>query len=195
MEQISEQLGQNLRLLRQEKQWSLDEAARRTGVSKAMLGQIERGESSPTIATLWRIATGFHISYSSLLTGLTTQAQGALTEPCVTLLSDDPGIRVMALFPYNPATGFEVMQLQLEPGSITLSDPHEVGVTEHLIVTEGCIELWLEGEWRRLEKGAAFRFSADQPHGYRNNSSLSAEFHDIIHYAGQIRPAQSSTDT
>lgn len=193
MEQISEQLGQNLRQLRQDRQWSLDEAARRTGVSKAMLGQIERGESSPTIATLWRIATGFHISYSSLLTGLTEES--SLIQQGITLDSDDPGIQVKALFPYNPATGFEVMQLRLEPGSSTLSDPHEAGVSEHLIVTEGCVELWLKGQWHPVRQGETFRFAADQPHGYRNNSSVPTEFHDIIHYAGQVRPAQPLTDT
>ena len=56
-----------LRALRTGRAWSLDRAAQETGVSKAMLGQIERGESSPTIATLWKIASGFNTSLSSLI--------------------------------------------------------------------------------------------------------------------------------
>ncbi|MEZ8384857.1 helix-turn-helix domain-containing protein, partial [Vibrio splendidus] len=47
-------VGVNLKRLRQEKGWSLDKTAKETGVSKAMLGQIERGESSPTVAKLWQ---------------------------------------------------------------------------------------------------------------------------------------------
>ena len=59
MQEMNQHLAQRLKGLRSELGWSLDVAARETGVSKAMLGQIERGESSPTVATLWKIATGF----------------------------------------------------------------------------------------------------------------------------------------
>ena len=49
----SQYLPGALRAQRTARGWSLDKAAEETGVSKAMLGQIERGESSPTLATLW----------------------------------------------------------------------------------------------------------------------------------------------
>ena len=51
--ETSQHLSTMLRALRTGRAWSLDRAAQETGVSKAMLGQIERGDSSPTIATLW----------------------------------------------------------------------------------------------------------------------------------------------
>ena len=51
MEQINQQVGLALKQLRQQRGWSLDQAAQTCGVSKAMLGQIERGESSPTVVT------------------------------------------------------------------------------------------------------------------------------------------------
>ena len=54
-------LGDTLRALRKTRGWSLDQTAAATGVSKAMLGQIERGESSPTVATLWKLAGGLHV--------------------------------------------------------------------------------------------------------------------------------------
>jgi transcriptional regulator with XRE-family HTH domain len=50
-----------------QRSWSLDVTSQKTGVSKAMLGQIERGESSPTIATLWKIASGFDVLFSSFV--------------------------------------------------------------------------------------------------------------------------------
>ena len=53
MKNIYKHISLTLKELRRKKGWSLDKAAEKTGVSKAMLGQIERGESSPTIATLW----------------------------------------------------------------------------------------------------------------------------------------------
>ena len=61
------QIANALRVLRSGRGWSLDRTAQETGVSKAMLGQIERCESSPTIATLWKIASGFQTSLSSLI--------------------------------------------------------------------------------------------------------------------------------
>ena len=64
MEQINQQVGLALKQLRQQRGWSLDQAAQACGVSKAMLGQIERGESSPTVVTLWKIAGGFHVPFS-----------------------------------------------------------------------------------------------------------------------------------
>lgn len=56
-----------LKSIRSDLGWSLDQTATRTGVSKAMLGQIERGESTPTVATLWKIATGLGVPMTALL--------------------------------------------------------------------------------------------------------------------------------
>ena len=69
MDAMSSRISENLRQIRKEKKLSLDSMAEQTGVSKSMLGQIERGESSPTVATLWKIATGLHISFTALLDG------------------------------------------------------------------------------------------------------------------------------
>ena len=60
-------IGKHLKNIRQNRELSLDEAAEMTGVSKPMLGQIERGQSSPTITTLWKIATGLKVPLSSFL--------------------------------------------------------------------------------------------------------------------------------
>ena len=51
-------IGAKIRQRRQDLEWSLEAAAAATGVSMAMLGQIERGESNPTMGVLWKIATG-----------------------------------------------------------------------------------------------------------------------------------------
>ena len=64
MEEISLRLGERLKAIRKSRMLTLDEAASLTGVSKPMLGQIERGQSSPTINTLWKISTGLKIPLS-----------------------------------------------------------------------------------------------------------------------------------
>ncbi|MGE7761476.1 helix-turn-helix domain-containing protein [Peribacillus sp. NPDC097895] len=64
---LSIQIGQRLRFYRQRRKLSLDDLAELTGVSKPMLGQIERGSSNPTVAILWKIAAGLQIPFGSFL--------------------------------------------------------------------------------------------------------------------------------
>lgn len=66
MENLARFLSTTLKQLRQQRGWSLSRLAEATGVSKAMLGQIERNESSPTVATLWKIATGLNVPFRHL---------------------------------------------------------------------------------------------------------------------------------
>ena len=181
------QIANALRVLRSERGWSLDRTAQETGVSKAMLGQIERCESSPTIATLWKIASGFQTSLSSLIepTPPTTTTEGVVRRN-VEALRKQPapdGMLVAVLFPYAPQFGFELFELTLLPGYERLSEAHEPGVTEHVIVLRGPMEVLVEGEWIELGEGEAVRFAADRPHGYRNRNETPAVFHNLIHYA------------
>lgn len=184
MQDLSAYLGQTLKQVRKDLGWSLDRTAKETGVSKAMLGQIERCESSPTIATLWKIASGTHTSLSTFLEPTPEEDRGTAIRSTSELrqqpATDD--MLVAPLFPYEQRFGFEMFELTLLPGYERYSEPHEPGVTEHVIVLSGSMELLINGEWQQFEKGAAVRFSADQPHGYRNTSDQPAVFHDLIHY-------------
>lgn len=179
-------LAKMLRALRSEKAWSLDRAAQETGVSKAMLGQIERGESSPTIATLWKIASGFHTSLSTFLEPVPTATAAGVVHRSPAAVRSRPandGMLVAPLFPFEPRFGFELFELTLLPGYERLSDAHEAGVTEHVIVLHGPMEVLVDGQWQVLAEGDAVRFSADRAHGYRNPGREPAVFHNLIHYA------------
>jgi len=179
-------LATALRALRGERGWSLDRTAQETGVSKAMLGQIERGESSPTIATLWKIASGFQTSLSGLIEPTPPATAGGFVHRTVDALRNQPGpdgMLVAPLFPYEPRFGFELFELTLLPGYERLSEAHEAGVTEHVIVLRGRMEVFVEGQWIELDEGHAVRFAADRPHGYRNRQGTPAVFHNLIHYA------------
>ena len=67
MEDLTLLVAENLKRIREEKRLSLDKLAELTGVSKSMLGQIEHGESSPTVATVWKISNGLKVSFTTLL--------------------------------------------------------------------------------------------------------------------------------
>jgi len=53
---------------------------------------------------------------------------------------------------------------------------------EHVIVIDGEMEILVNGSWEHLKKNEGLRFQASQPHGYRNSTSTTACFHDVIHY-------------
>ena len=185
IQEPNRQIANALRLLRSGRGWSLDRTAQETGVSKAMLGQIERCESSPTIATLWKIASGFQTSLSSLIEPAPVASPDGVIRRSVEALRNQPGpdgMLVALLFPFAPQFRFELFELTLLPGYERLSEAHEPGVTEHVIVLRGPMEVLIEGEWIALGEGEAVRFAADRPHGYRNRRATPAVFHNLIHY-------------
>ncbi|CUH88270.1 HTH-type transcriptional regulator PuuR [Phaeobacter sp. CECT 5382] len=180
---ISDSIPANLRQLRNDAGLSLSKAAEMTGVSKAMLGQIERGESSPTIATLWKIAQGFHLPLSALIEAPTpadaSQGQGFKTVQF-------PGsIAVKIVFPFDPALGAETFRIHLVPGQCHQSQAHEAGMIEEVFVLEGQMDVLRDGEWVPLQTGEGLRFDADLPHGYRSGDS-GAVFLNMHHYRRAI---------
>jgi transcriptional regulator with XRE-family HTH domain len=171
-------------MLRQKNGWSLDKTSKHTGVSKAMLGQIERGESSPTISTLWKIASGFKASFSAFIDE-PHSVQNTLVHRSRSpdhLHPQDDKIRISPLFPFEQDLSFEVFLIELLPGCEHLSPSHDGNVVEHAIVIEGEIEVLVDGAWHKLKKNEGLRFNANQPHGYRNTTEHLAVFHDAIHY-------------
>jgi transcriptional regulator with XRE-family HTH domain len=180
---LNNAIGIQLKLARADKGWSLDVASKHTGVSKAMLGQIERGESSPTVARLWNIATGFHLPLSYFFIGI---EENDLSQ---NMLKSESGISISTLFPFDLVTKSEIFSLTLAPLHQQISDPHNDGVIEHILVIEGEIEYLLNDQWLHLNKGDVVKFSANQKHGYRNVSDTQAVFHNIIYYTSEDKPS------
>ena len=180
---IAEHISGTVKQLRKERGWSLDRAASETGVSKAMLGQIERGESSPTVATLWKIASGFRVSFSTLFDS-DKPALGELhRDGWESVWGDDSaGMQARLLLPYDPLLGFEMFLIELAPGAMSESTAHASGVVEHIVVVEGEMELRIDERWQTLGVGEGLRFFADRPHAMRNNGTSRLRFHDVIHY-------------
>jgi transcriptional regulator with XRE-family HTH domain len=167
------EIADNLKAIRAKLNLSLSQVATLTQVSKAMLGQIERGESSPTIATLWKIAKGLKLPLTSFLQGKPTNTE---------FIQFRNGLRFKTIFSFDAKLGSEMYLQYLEPQQIHQSAAHEKGVVEDIIVLNGQIEILHNTEWQMLKTGDALRFAADQPHGYRNFTNHEASFHNIMHY-------------
>ncbi len=179
------EIGTQLKEIRHQAGWSLTRAAKETGVSKAMLGQIERNESSPTMSTLWKISTGFHKPLSLFVDNLLVGVDDdKVRSTHTTFTSHKQGLKAKILFPFDPRFGFEVFAIKLSPEQTHLSEAHDKGVFEHITVVSGQMEVCIKGRWKKLKAGDVLRFTADQSHGYRNmNKTIHAEFHNLIYYS------------
>lgn len=181
-------ISQNLKNLRSEKQLSLGEAADRTGVSKSMLGQIERGESSPTISTLWKIATGLGVSFTSLMEYREQETQLVREADMKPLLADEGRFKLYPVIRAADNRPFEILDLELDAGAYSASRPHAAGTVEFVLVYQGAMEFWLgEGGAERytVQEGEVLHYRADQPHVYTNPTSKTARAAMVIQYGVQ----------
>ncbi|WP_080847424.1 helix-turn-helix domain-containing protein [Cytobacillus gottheilii] len=182
MENIQKNIGSNLKDIRRLRGLSLDGCSALTGVSKAMLGQIERGESNPTVTTLWKIAKGLQISFSSLI------KEDPSTIQMIELMSIDPVVeedgnyRVYTVFPFDPRRKFEVFTIELESGYTHTSQEHTKGVEEYITVMSGVLELDVNGQIFTIYKGNSIKFVADQHHAYKNSGNEVTRFQAIMYY-------------
>ena len=182
MDAMSSLIAENLKNIRKENKWSLDAVSEMTGVSKSMLGQIERGESSPTVATLWKIATGLHISFTGLLEQTEQDAQIIPKTEVKALLNDGGHFRLYPFFPYSKERRFEMLSIEMDPGSRSDSEAHEAGTEEFVLVYEGCLILEADGKRHVVEEGNGIHFQADRPHVYENGSSSNTRICMLIYY-------------
>lgn len=181
-------VGKNLKRLRTERGLSLQGLAEASGVSRAMLGQVELGQSAPTINVLWKMARALDVPFSALIT---SQASGGAkvmrADAAKKLLSGDGAFQSRALFPFDEPRRVEFYELKLTPKGVEEADPHAPGTTENLVVARGSVEIVTAGETHRLEAGDAILFEADKPHVYRNVGAGDAVLYLVMTYAEQVR--------
>ena len=167
------QLGPRVKALREGMALSLRDLAQRSGVSAPMLSQVERGETSPTLAVAAKIAAGLELRLSQLLR---LDESGAVT---VTRAGDGRpgrdsgrGHRFEVLTAGHPGQRAELSRHALAPGAATggPGDPpmHEPGAREIALVERGAVVLHVDGEAHRLATGDCATFDADLPHHFEN---------------------------
>jgi transcriptional regulator with XRE-family HTH domain len=180
-------VGGNLRRLRTRRGLSLERLAHLSGVSRAMLGQIELGQSAPTINVLWKIARALEVTFSALISSRTQS--GALvmrSQDAKLLTSKDRSFTSRALFPFDEPRRVEFYELRLSAGGEEDADAHPPGTSENLVVTQGTVEIETAGETHRLEAGDSILFEADTPHAYRNPGRTDAVMYLVMTYAQEI---------
>lgn len=182
MENIQKNIGDNLKAIRKNRGASLDQIAELTGVSKAMLGQIERGDSNPTVSTLWKIARGLQISFSSLIQEEDSNITVVKLDSITPVTESNGEYRVYSTFPFDPRKKFEIFTVEVEPGCTHISDRHNDGLEEHITVMRGELELNIGEERFILSTGDSIRFIANKTHSYKNTGTVLTSFQLVMHY-------------
>ena len=162
---IHDRLAASLREARKARGLSLDAVAKLSGVSRSMVSQIERGESSPTVATLWNLTQALQVDFAGLLEGRTApgiDVMRAEAAPVIAGRGQDLVIRILS--PAEAVGEHEVYDLRFGSAGELVSDPHSPGCREHLMVIDGHLRVTSGEEESRLGPGDTARYPADRPH-------------------------------
>lgn len=182
MEPILLKIGERLKEIRKSRQLTLDDVAELTGVSKPMLGQIERGQSSPTINTLWKISTGLKIPLSFFCKQQEAEYTIASLEKNQRITEENGGMRAYPLFPFDPVRNVEVFFIEFDAGIRHDSLPHVEGVEEYIFPIQGTLKMVIGGKEVFLKEKESIRFRADIPHAYHNISNKVCSVYNMIFY-------------
>jgi len=176
-------IGPRIRALREAMGYSLRELAERSGVSAPMLSQVERGETSPTLAVAEKIAAGLELTLSQLLR-LDEGEHVAVSRAVGRRRYERGGHRFEELTPPLPGQRADVSLHTLRVGASTggPGDPpiHEPGSRETAVVLTGLLALVVDGTRHQLRAGDSVTFDADLPHHFENDGDEQARFLAVI---------------
>jgi transcriptional regulator with XRE-family HTH domain len=154
---LADDVGRALRALRSAAGLSLSELARRSGVGKATLSELEAGRRNPTLETLYALTTALGAPLSAVLPPPGNDA------PAISGRAVDA-----VLITRFPAAGTttEIYRMTIRPGPTQLSAAHTPGTVEHLVVLAGTAVVGPEARPRAVRAGRSHTWSADGPHTY-----------------------------
>jgi transcriptional regulator with XRE-family HTH domain len=176
---VIDAVGRNCAWFRQERGFTLDALAKRSGVSKGMLVEIEQRRTNPSIATLCRLANALNVGLSELLYQ-ESQSARVVHHPRgkgKKFWHTAAGSRGVILDAVRVRdVGAELWRWSLAPGEKFAGTAHPQGTHEFLYVLRGVLTLEIAGETVRCSAHESLRFLADAPHVYRNASNVVCKF-------------------
>ena len=181
MDEINRQISANLKRLRKEKGLTLTDLSGICGVSKSMLGEIERGTTNPTILVLWKIAEGLKMP----LTQLIQEEEKAWTIVRGTQgrqINTDPEFAIFSIFPYYAPHRLEIHRIEIPPGAALSNPGHMAGVEEYILVVSGGVSLTAGTLKTDLAVNDAVRFRADVAHEFTNSGDETTVLVNVMVY-------------
>ncbi len=159
-----ELIAASLRRERRRTGLTLTEVARRAGIAKSTLSQLESGTGNPSLETLWAICVALDAPFSRLLDPPRPHVQVIRADegPTVSAARADYQATLLAACP--PGARRDVYRIAAEPGHARASDPHMPGVTEHVVLSAGRALVGVAGEPVELGPGDYICYPGDIPH-------------------------------
>jgi len=166
---LSGQLGKTIQRLRKAYNLSLSELAEQSGVAKSIISQIERNETNPTLATIWRLSQALDVSIERVLATSDEEPfiQKSTKGDTPILVSDDGKVRLAIIGWIKTVEWLQWYDLSADPGGVLDSDGHQRGSVECLSVLEGEFEVEVGGVAQRAKAGETLRYRCDRPHVVR----------------------------
>lgn len=146
---------------------SLAELARRAGIAKSTLSQLESGTGNPSVETLWSLAVVLDVPFSRLLDPPATPVHVVRARDRPVVRAEHAPFTSTLLAACPPGARRDLHVMTAEPGPTREAEAHIAGAVEHMIVSAG---RWLAGPADAeidLAPGDYLRFPADQPHRYQ----------------------------
>lgn len=181
-EDIVSLLGKHLQQIRKEKKLTLEQLAQKSGVSRSMLSQIERGQANPTFGTLWNLSRALGLDMSELVEEFESNGSGqnkiehVTAENIPRITNTQSGCALAILGPPDLVGQYEWYELTIQPNGALISQPHSQGCREHLTILSGEAEIKSGGQTLGASTGSTVRYPADVPHSIKcvGESPLSA---------------------
>lgn len=180
---IVAEVGFRLKHLRTRAGFTLEDLCIASGVSRAMLSKVERGEKSPTLTILVRIAAGLGVSLSTLMGAEPTLAAATVIRANKRLTFKDPetGFERHILSPNHVENGVELLLHRIPPGeSSGTLPPYNVPTEKFLVVDEGQLTVCIGERRYDLKSGDSFYFEVREPYRFINNAKTSCAYYLVI---------------
>jgi XRE family transcriptional regulator, regulator of sulfur utilization len=173
---LTVQLGRTIQRLRKGYSLSLSELSEQSGVAKSIISQIERNETNPTLATIWRLSQALDVSIERVLQTAEDEPFLAKTSRGDTpmLVSDDGKCRLSIIGWIKTVEWLQWYDFHADPGGVLESEPHQRGSVECLSVLHGVLEVEVAGAIETARAGDTLRYRCDKPHLIRNRSKAPA---------------------
>jgi transcriptional regulator with XRE-family HTH domain len=172
-------LGRRIKDLRLKRKYTLQDLSDKTGVSRAMISNIERAEKSPTLSVIVRVAQGFDISLSDLLGAETNISPVSIVrkEDRITFLDEKSGFRRDVLSPPGGQSNIELLQHAIPPGRSTGLLPRYTYVThKYIVVLRGNLTLNLNENRYEVGEGDTLYFEIRAPYSFENHGSETVNY-------------------
>ncbi|MET9893358.1 XRE family transcriptional regulator [Streptomyces sp. NPDC006465] len=145
---------------------SLSELAKRAGIAKSTLSQLEGASGNPSMETLWALGVALGVPFSALVEPPTPAVQVIRAGEGPTVHSEQAEYAATLLSASPPGARRDIYHLRVEPGAARESEAHIPGSVEHLIVGAGRLKAGPRGEEVELGPGDYMAYRGDVPHAY-----------------------------